>query len=395
MKKRVELTKLTFAAIVVVVLALGFVAGTRSRDIYALMGPLVGVRISTDTLDLSSLQETYQTLKANYNGKINDQKLIDGANHGLVDALGDKYTVFMSAKEAKEFSNELTGNIGGGIGAEIGVRKGQPTIIRTLDDNPAQKAGVHAGDVIIAVNDESVEGKDAEAAVKLIRGEIGTTVKLTVRRGSAAKTFSITRDEITNPSVKSEIKDGIGILTLNRFDSETASLTQQAAQSFVNQRVKGVVLDLRGNGGGYLEAAQAVAGLWLRDKVVVTVKSIGSSHDLYSEGEPTLRGLKTVVLVNGGSASASEIVAGALKDYKVATLIGEKTYGKGTVQELFPLANDAELKVTIKRWYTPNGKNITDEGIAPNKKVGLTQKNLDADRDPQLEAALKQLGATR
>ncbi len=375
------------AAVIVLVLLLGFVVGTRSKQLYAFVGPVFGVKVSADTLDLSSLQDTYQTLKANYNGKLNDKDLIDGANHGLVDAVGDPYTVYMNKKEAEEFSKDLTGNIGGGIGAEIGVRSEQPTIIRTLPDNPAERAGVHAGDVIVAVNDESVVGKDAETAVRLIRGEIGTTVKLTVRRDNATKEFSITREEITNPSVTSKVENGIGILTLNRFDGETANLTQKAARSFRNQQVKGVVLDLRGNGGGYLEAAQAVAGLWLEDKKVVSVRSLGSSQDLYSEGEPYLRGVKTVVLVNGGSASASEIVAGALKDYGVATLVGEKTFGKGTVQELLPLVNNAQLKVTIKRWYTPHGKNITEEGIAPNKKVGLTQKDLDAGRDPQLEAA--------
>lgn len=378
----------TTVAIALVTLIVGFVAGTRSNDIYAVISPLTGVAISTDTLDLEDVQRTYRTLKAHYNGDLNDAKLVEGASRGLVEAVGDKYTVYMNEKEAKEFQNDLSGNIGGGVGAEIGVRNGQPTIIRTLDGNPAQKAGVHAGDIILGVNDESVVGQDPDEVVKLIRGDVGTTVKLTLRRGNETKTFSITREEITNPSVTSKIQKGVGILTIGRFDEETVGLARKAAESFKRQNVSGVVLDLRGNGGGYLESAQGIAGMWLDDKEVVSIRSNSSSQSLFSEGDPILKGTKTVVLVNAGSASASEIVAGALHDYKAATLVGETTFGKGTVQELFPLANDAQLKVTIKRWFTPNGVNITEDGIKPDKKVGLKQKDLDAGNDPQLEAAL-------
>lgn len=372
-------------------LIVGFVLGTRSKEIYALASPLFGVSISTDTLELDSVQEAYQTLKANYNGKLSDQKLIEGATRGLVEAVGDPYTVFMNAKEANDFSKDLSGEIGGGIGAEIGIRNEQPTVIRTLDGYPAQKAGVHAGDTIVAVNDEPTIGKDADSTVKLIRGDVGTTVKLTVRRSNQTKNFSITREEITNPSVSSKVKDGIGILTLNRFDDETVSLSRRAAESFLRQNVRGVVLDLRGNGGGYLESAQGVAGMWIQDKNVVSIRSNTTSQSLSAEGEAILKNMPTVVLVNGGSASASEIVAGALKDYKKAKLVGETTFGKGTVQELFPLANEAQLKVTIKRWFTPHGVNITKQGIKPNVAVGLKQKDLDAGNDPQLTAGLRLL----
>jgi len=390
-KKRVELSKPLLAAIIILVLAVGFVIGTRSNQLYAFVGPLFGTNVSADTIDLSSVQLTYQTLKANYNGKLDKTKLIEGANRGLVEAVGDKYTIFMNKKEAQSFEDDLSGNIGGGVGAEIGMRNKQPTVIRTLDGDPAQAAGVHAGDVIIAVNDQSVVGKDAQSVVDMIRGEIGTTVKITVRRGNETKTFSITREQITNPSVSSKVVNGVGILTLNRFDSDTAEQARAAAEKFAAQKVKGVVLDLRGNGGGYVEAAQGVAGLWLDNKEVVTIKSVGSSEQLNSKGEPILKGIPTVVLINGGSASASEIVAGALHDHGVAKLVGEKSFGKGTVQEILPLADDSKLKVTIKRWYTPNGVNITDHGIVPDKKIVLTQKNVEADKDPQLDAALSSL----
>ena len=230
MKKRVELSKPLLAAIIILVLAVGFVIGTRSNQLYAFVGPLFGTNVSADTIDLSSVQLTYQTLKANYNGKLDKTKLIEGANRGLVEAVGDKYTIFMNKKEAQSFEDDLSGNIGGGVGAEIGMRNKQPTVIRTLDGDPAQAAGVHAGDVIIAVNDQSVVGKDAQSVVDMIRGEIGTTVKIAVRRGNETKTFSITREQITNPSVSSKVVNGVGILTLNRFDSDTAEQARAAAE---------------------------------------------------------------------------------------------------------------------------------------------------------------------
>jgi len=304
----------------------------------------------------------------------------------------DSYTTYLTADEASEFQKELTGEIGGGIGAEIGIRSGQPTIIRTLPDNPAEKAGLHAGDVIVAVNDESADGWDAEQTVTAIKGEEGTTVKLVVRRGSTTKNFSITRAIINNPSVSSSLEGNVGIITLNRFDEQTNSLVRKAASSLKNRGMKRLVLDLRGNGGGYLDAAPAVAGLWLDDKLVVSVRSSdGQSQKLYSKGDQLLAGVPTSILVNAGTASASEILAAALKHYKVATIVGEKTFGKGTVQELVNLEGGAQLKVTIKRWYTPSGSNINQKGIKPDFSVGLTQSDLDKNRDPQLEKALSVL----
>ncbi|HRJ06562.1 MAG TPA: S41 family peptidase [Candidatus Saccharibacteria bacterium] len=392
MNKRVELTPTLLVGIALVILAVGFVAGTRSQQIYAFLGPVFGVRTSVETLDTTSLQSTFQALSAYYNGKLDENKLIEGAKEGMVAATGDPYTTYLTADEASEFQKELTGEIGGGIGAEIGIRSGQPTIIRTLPDNPAEKAGLHAGDVIVAVNDESADGWDAEQTVTAIKGEEGTTVKLVVRRGSTTKNFSITRAIINNPSVSSSLEGNVGIITLNRFDEQTNSLVRKAASSLKNRGMKRLVLDLRGNGGGYLDAAPAVAGLWLDDKLVVSVRSSdGQSQKLYSKGDQLLAGVPTSILVNAGTASASEILAAALKHYKVATIVGEKTFGKGTVQELVNLEGGAQLKVTIKRWYTPSGSNINQKGIKPDFSVGLTQSDLDKNRDPQLEKALSVL----
>jgi carboxyl-terminal processing protease len=390
--QRAGISKNVYFLTIAVVAVIGFIAGTRGNELLGAVAPVLGFKVETGTLDLKSVQTVYQQLKANYDGSLDTQKLIDGAARGMVAAAGDQYTVFMDAKEAAAFDDDLSGQIGGGIGAEIGVRTGQPTIIRVLADNPAEKAGVKAGDVIVGVNDQSARGWTADKAATSVRGESGTTVKLAVLRGTETKEFTITRQTVNNPSVTSSVTDGIGTMTISRFDGETSMLARKAAENFKQQNVKGVVVDLRGNGGGYLTAAQDVAGLWLNDKVVVSERTNGKVVDeLKSSTNAILNGLPTVLLVNGSSASASEIVAGALQDYGAATLIGEKTFGKGTVQKVLDLGAGTKLKVTVARWYTPHGKNITKEGISPNQAVGLTSEDADAGKDPQMDAARQHL----
>ena len=374
---------------IAIVALVGFALGTRQNELYKAVGSVVGMKISTDTIDTSSLQTTFQKLQESYDGEIDVPTLIEGANRGMVAALGDDYTVYMSSEEAEQFEKDLSGNIGGGVGAEIGVRSDQPTILRTLADTPAEKAGLLAGDVIVKVNSESTIGWNAGETALAIRGEIGSTVKIVViRDGKEEKEFSITRAEITNPSVEAKVEDGIGMLTVSRFDSETAKLTKAAAEDFERQGVKGVIVDLRGNGGGYLSAAQDMAGLWLDNKIIVSERRGDEVlEELRSSSSPVLAGVPTVVLVNESSASASEIVAGALQDYGAAELIGQKTFGKGTVQKLVSLGGGAELKVTIARWYTPNGRNITSEGIAPDQSVERSTDDVNAGKDPQMDAA--------
>jgi carboxyl-terminal processing protease len=388
------MSKSTLFAAMCLMLIIGFVAGTRSNDIYAAIGPVFGVKVAAGSIDLNAVEKTYRELASNFDGTLDNQKLIDGASKGLVAAAGDRYTVFMDATEAKEFSDDLSGDIGGGIGAEIGVRNDQPTILRVLADNPAEKAGLKQGDTIVSINDESASGWTSEKAAGKIRGEVGTSVKLIVLRdGSEKKDFTITRATVTNPSVYSKVENGIGMLTISRFDSETGNLAARAADSFKQAGVRGVIVDLRNNGGGYLTAAQEVAGLWLKDKVVVSERTNDKVVDeLKSEGDAALAGIPTIVLVNGSSASASEIVAGALQDYGVATLVGEKTFGKGTVQKILDLGAGTQLKVTVARWYTPKGKNITEQGILPNKEVKLSDDDANAGRDPQRDAAINDFG---
>lgn len=377
--------------LVILVLAIGFVAGTRQRQIVALVGPLVGMNISADTLDLSSVQLTYQTLQEKYDGDLDEQKLIYGANKGLVEATGDKYTVYLDPTEATEFNNSLSGNIGGGIGAEIGVRSDVPTITRVLPEHPAATAGVLAGDVILAVNDESTEGWDSDKTARAIRGEIGTTVKVAVLRGEEErKEFTITREEIRDPSVRAEVKDGIGILTVTRFDQETGALARKAAAEFTAQNVNGVILDLRGDGGGYLDAARSLSSLWLDGKLVTEQRKGTQVIDrVISDRDAPLQSIATVVLIDGGTASASEIVAGALRDHGKATLMGEKSFGKGSVQEPLALDDGSLLKITVSRWYTPKGINVSDKGLIPDTEVKRSYDDVNAGRDPQLDAAVQ------
>ena len=373
--------------------AVGYVAGVYHYQIEAAIGPVFGYQAHSGDIDLSSLQQTYNQLAANYDGKLDTNLLIQGANRGLVDAAGDTYTVYMSPQETTNFDNSLSGNIGSGIGAEIGIKNDKITIIRVLADNAAIKAGLNANDVILNINDQSTSGWTVDKAVGLIKGDEGTTVKLTIQRGAEVKDYTITRAVINNPSVESSILNGVGTITITRFDAETGNLAKAVAQDFKNHGVKSVILDLRNNGGGYVDAAKDVAGIWLDGKVVVTER-IGTviKSTLITGNNAILTGIPTVVLVNGSSASASEIVAGALQDYKVAKLVGERTFGKGSVQQLISLDGGAQLKVTIAKWYTPKGKNISKEGITPDTTVSLTQNDINSSIDPQVDAAKKLLG---
>ena len=380
-----------FVLIMGLMIVLGFGLGMRSDVIIGTIAPMFGFKVETGKLDMASVQQTYQALASNYDGKLDDQKLIEGASRGLVAAAGDEYTVFMNKKEAEGFDSDLSGKLVG-IGAEIGLRANRPTVIRTLKDTPASRSGLQAGDTIAAVNDQLSSQWTVDETVKHIRGEEGTTVKISVVRGNQPFDYTITRAPIVSPSVESRIEGALGIITITRFDDQTVDVARRAATEFKGKGVNKVILDLRGNGGGYLTGAQEVASLWLDSKVVVSERTDGKVVDeLKSGNDAPLAGMKTVVLINGGSASASEIVAGALQDHKAATLVGEKSFGKGSVQSMIDLSMGARLKVTIAKWYTPNGKNITAEGIMPDKKVDLTREDVSAGRDPQLDAALQLL----
>lgn len=388
-----HLTAASLFIIIALTAALGYVAGTCNYQIMAAIGPVFGYKAHAGTIDTTSLQQTYNQLAAHFDGTLDTTALIQGASRGLVQAAGDSYTQYFSPKEAVDFNNGLSGNIGGGIGAEVGIKNDKIIIVRPLKDNPAIKAGLQANDIIVSVNDQLVTGWTVEKAVDLIRGEAGTTVKIKIERGSEVKVFTITRAIINNPSVDSSIVGNLGTITITRFDSATGDLARIVAQNFKTQGVKSIILDLRGNGGGYVSAAVDVAGLWLDNQVIVTERTGDTVKDtLRSGSNALLADIPTVVLVDGSTASASEIVSGALQDHKAAKLVGQRTFGKGSVQLPISLDGGAEMKVTVARWYTPNGKNINKEGITPDSIVSLTQADVDKGVDPQLNAAKKLLG---
>mgnify|MGYP000931981828 FL=1 len=380
--------QLSWFLTLVIVAIVSFVAGARSDALFANVVSVFGVRTSNKTIDLSSVQKTYQELVANYDGKLDTQKLIYGANRGLVEAAGDPHTAYMDPDETKEFDKSLSGQIGGGIGAEIGLRNNKPTIIKPLENSPAQKAGIKAGEVIVKVNDEASSDWSVEKVVSKIRGEVGTSVKLTLLSGSQTREVSVVRQNIVSPAVESEIDGEIGILKVNRFGDDTVSLSRKYASEFVEKGVKKVILDLRNNPGGTVGAAQGLLGIWLDNQIAMTERR-GSEivKTLRTTGTPILGNMKTVVLINGNSASASEITAGALREYGKATLVGQKSYGKGSVQIVLGLPGGSQMKVTEARWYTPKGKNIDKTGIEPDVKVDLSSDDINNNVDPQMDKA--------
>ena len=380
--------QLSWFLTLVIVAIVSFVAGARSDALFANVASVFGVRTSNKTIDLSSVQKTYQELIANYDGKLDTQKLIYGANRGLVEAAGDPHTSYMDPDEAKEFDKSLSGQIGGGIGAEIGLRNNKPTIIKPLENSPAQKAGIKAGEVIVKVNDESSSDWSVDKVVSKIRGEIGTSVKLTLLSEGRTREVSVVRQNIVSPAVESEVDGEIGILKVNRFGDDTVSLSRKYASEFVEKGVKKVILDLRNNPGGTVGAAQGLLGIWLDNQIAMTERR-GSEivKTLRTTGTPILGNMKTVVLINGNSASASEITAGALREYGKATLVGQKSYGKGSVQIVLGLPGGSQMKVTEARWYTPKGKNIDKTGIEPDVKIDLSSDDINNNVDPQMDKA--------
>lgn len=374
-------------------------AGTRSA-----YDPVAGL---PDNLDYSSVETVYDKLRGNYDGKLTQEQLLTGLKKGMAEATGDPYTEYFTKKEASDFESSINGTFTG-IGAELGKDEdGNIIIVAPIAGNPAEKAGLKPQDIITSINDTTTSGMSIEDAVKKIRGEKGTSVKLRIiRNKSQALDFTIVRDNIQIKSVKQEVIEGtnIGYVTVSTFGSDTPELIRKAAIDLKAQNVKGVILDLRGNPGGILDSAVAVSNEWLPEGKKVLEEKRGSVvlKSYKSSGPGTLVGVPTVVLINKGSASASEITAGALKDNGVAYLIGEKSYGKGVVQQPICIGggifggsgggcNGDMLKVTVASWYRPNGQNINKKGIEPDQKVIISDADAEAKRDPQKDAAITYL----
>ncbi len=330
-------------------------------------------------------------------GKVTDKDLVYGAVSGLVGALKDPHTIFFPPPDAKKFEEDVSGSFGG-IGAEIGVRDDQLVIIAPLKDSPAEKAGLMAKDKIIKVNDDFTDGLNVNDAVKKIRGEIGTKVVLTILRNGWEKTreFSIVRQEIKVPTLDWGVKDDkILHVKLYAFNENAPLLFYRAVLDGAVKGAKGMVLDLRNNPGGFLEVAVNISGWFFpRGTVVVTEEfRSGQNTEFKTSGNAALKDFPVVLLVNGGSASASEILAGALRDLRGIKIIGEKTFGKGTVQELQNLKDGSSLKITVARWLTPSGHAIDKNGLMPDYEVKLKEEDVKAGNDPQLEKAFEILKA--
>ncbi len=326
------------------------------------------------------------------------KKILEGAVQGAVASLGDPYSVFLPPQEAEDFANELQGNLEG-IGAEISIKHQQLTVVAPLDESPAIRAGIRGGDYILKVDGQDTTGLTVEQAVSKIRGPAGTKVTLTVFHPGDTKPVEIiiTRAKIEVKSVASEIKEvngkKIGYLKLRRFGDDTTGGVKKAVSDFLAGGVKAVVFDVRNNPGGYLDSAVEVASNWVKDGETVLIQKSGdgTEENFRAEGQARLAGIPTVVLMNGGSASASEIVAGALKDHGLAKLIGEKSFGKGSVQELVDIDGSAQVKLTIAKWLTPDGHDLNQDGLEPDIKVEMTDEDFQNDRDPQLDRALEEL----
>lgn len=341
-------------------------------------------------LDYSTVNKVYSALKKDYDGQLDESKLTDGLKQGLASSTGDPYTEYFSPKEAQQFNDELNNSFTG-IGAELGKdSSGNLIIVSPIKGFPAAKAGLKPQDIITNIDGTSTNDMTIGDAVNRIRGKKGTKVTLKiVRNKSQTLNFPIVRADIKLPSVTSKVIGNVGYMQISTFSSDTADLAQKAAAKFKKAHVKGVILDLRDNPGGLLEKAVSVSSLWLPEgRTVLQEKRGGVVVNTYTaEGGDILNGLPTVVLINDGSASASEITAGALHDNHAAVLMGVKSYGKGSVQQVEDFADGGELKVTIARWYRPNGQNIDKKGITPDKIVQLSDRDIKNGNDTQLKAA--------
>ena len=380
--------------LIVCVIIVG-IGGAWIGDIYQNRIPNPFLR-STKQLDLSSLNDLYSDLQRNYDGTVNAQTVLDGAREGLVASLGDPYTVYLTPAAAKGLNDDLSGSLSG-IGAEIGVKNNELTVISPVAGTPAAKAGLQPDDVIAEIDGQTTSDLTLDTAVDDIRGKAGTKVTLQIIRGSQpAFNLTITRANITVPSVTWKMESStIGYIDITTFGTDTSDLIVKAATQLKQQGATKIILDLRDDGGGYLDAGVAVATQFLPEGKTIVSERVGSTitQTYTSQGGGLLIGLPLVVLVNGGSASASEIVSGALHDNHVARLIGVQTFGKGSVQEIDNLTGGAELKVTVAHWYTPAGININKKGLTPDQIVQLTTANYNANQDPQLDAAITYLNS--
>lgn len=388
----------------VLAFGIGFEKGKESQDIDKNPIPLEGVifrnqeRGADASIDFSLFWDVWDMVKSKYvdTDKLDAKKLFYGAIKGMTQATGDPYTTFFDPEENKKFGEDITGTFEG-IGAELGIKNGILTIIAPLQDAPAEKAGLRSGDKIIKIDGKAAAEMSIDEAVDNIRGEKGTSVVLTIfREGSEeAQDFSVKRDIINVKSVKLDFKENnIAYIEITRFGDDTEKAFNEAMNKAKSQNSEGIIIDLRNNPGGYLESSIEIASMLLPSgKIVVIEESQDKTQKkINARGGDMGSGIETVVLINEGSASASEILAGALRENRDnVTIIGKKSFGKGSVQEFVKMGQGTAVKITVARWLTPKGNQINEQGIKPDKEIDLTNEDFNNNRDPQLDAAVEVL----
>ncbi|MBU1292255.1 S41 family peptidase [Patescibacteria group bacterium] len=396
MKKYISITSKLI--VLVLIFGLGYFLGESNQPSIGEVEGLVNKEPGQDIgIDFSLFWDAWRVIEKDYvnRGDLNRQNMIYGAITGLLDSLDDPYSVFMEPENSKKFLDDIKGSFEG-IGAEIGMRKGILTVISPLEGNPAQKAGLRAGDKILKVDDTLTADLTLDEAVNLIRGEKGVEVILLVARDDwdEAKEINIIRDIIQIPIIKWEMKDNnIAYVQFYHFTENSANQFENTIKEIFNAGAQGLILDVRNNPGGYLDVAVDIASWFLpkRELVVTEDYGDGNKNEHLSKGYQTLEDMPTVVLINQGSASASEILAGALRDIRGIQLVGQKSFGKGSVQQLEKMRGGSSIKITVAKWLTPSGISIAEEGIMPDFEIEITNEDFEEMRDPQLNKALELL----
>ncbi len=376
----------------------GYGVGQRTKgsaNIIATTTPSPTSKTTNENLDFSPLNQAWGKIKNNFyfKDRIDNQDGIYGATEGLINSLGDPYTVFFSPDASADFNDSLHGTLEG-IGAELGVFEGNLTVTSIIKDSPAFHAGIKAKDIIYKIEDEIAGNLTLGQAVEKIRGPRGTKVTLTIiHEGDKNSTkVEVTRDVINIKEIEYEmLENDIAIISIHQFTDDTHINLWEIGRELVEKNPKGIILDLRWDPGGYLEAAVDVTSFFLKEGAAVKKVLRTDSDTMNVTGKAVFPDLPLIVMINGGSASASEIVAGALRDNNRATLLGEKSFGKGTIQELHPLPNGASIKITIGKWFPPSGEDIDHKGITPDIVVPLDDEAMAKGKDNQKDRAIEEI----
>ena len=406
MHNRIKYTVLLLI-ILIIGFAFGFVFGTKRVDEQIISQQLINTENSqVQNVDFSLFWDVWKIIDEKYvdHSELDKQNMLYGAIEGLVASLGDPHTVFLRPTEAKQFNDSLNGEFAG-IGIEIGIRNKKLTVIAPLKDTPADIAGIKSGDIILQIDGENTDDIQLFEAVEKIRGKKGTVVTLQIMRNgfTEPELFSMTRNTITIPAVQlttfespqKNIPSGLRIshLQIFTFNQNVDKEFSDIAKNIIDSGSNGIILDLRNNPGGLLDSSINIASYFLDDDLVVVTEKFGDDTEnvFKTNGNKSLKEIPIVILINSGSASASEILAGALRDHKNVTIIGETSFGKGSVQQVAELQGKTTFKYTVAKWLTPNGTSINEQGIEPDVVIERTADDIDQDRDPQLDKAVELL----